>query len=72
MVCQNCREQPRESTARHKYCINKWRQDPKDDAVIIPRDMPIKTCVCQHKKSWNYVESVTQETKDTNGDRKES
>lgn len=62
MVCGSCRVKD------HKHCINLFGgKDP-----IVKRDTPIKSCVCQHKQSWNYVKSATQETKDTNGDRKES
>lgn len=73
MICGNCRDHPRLAlTMRHKYCINNWRKDPKNIGAGFPRDIPIKACACQHKQSWNYVTNVTQETKDTNGDRKES
>lgn len=63
MVCEWCRNK------RHEACVNDTEIIRN---IVVKRDTPIKTCVCQHKKSWNYVESVTQETKDTNGDRKES
>ena len=75
MICWNCREQRPEANIRHKYCVNNWGKDPKDELVLVKRPEPINACACQHEESWNFVTnkaSDQKETKDTNGDSKES